>query len=90
MKDRKILVEVTPEEYEKIVAGNLEKDLTLISTQDLLNEIIKRSANVKEVDPMYDPVTPIHSRSTAKTGKIELTIEKYDHRTFEWIYKGNI
>lgn len=38
--DRKIMVEVTPQEYNKIIAGGL--DLKDASTKDLVNELLTR------------------------------------------------
>lgn len=38
MENRKILVEVTPEEYEKIIAGKL--DLSTYPTEELIHELV--------------------------------------------------
>lgn len=46
MKDRKIMIEVTPEEYEKIVNGSLDTSSSL-SNDELMSELIKRSSNKK-------------------------------------------
>ena len=48
--DRKIMVEVSPEEYRKIVAGAL--DISSMSNDEIVYELIKRSQ--KEVDKYKD------------------------------------
>jgi len=87
MKDRKILVEVTPEEYEKIVAGNLEQDLTKVSDVDLLVELIKRSKNIHEIDTyqtMYSRYT------TAKAGTFEIKIDNKGSGILDWSYRQEL
>lgn len=48
---RKIMVEVTPEEYRKIVAGAL--DISSMSTSEIVGELIRRSEN-KKIDTYKD------------------------------------
>ena len=48
---RKIMVEVTPEEYRKIIAGAL--DISSMSTSEIVGELIRRSEN-KKIDTYKD------------------------------------
>lgn len=44
-RERKIMVEVTPQEYNKIVSGAL--DSSGLSNEDLMLELVRRCANKK-------------------------------------------
>ncbi len=48
--DRKILVEVTPQEYNQIVSGNLGKDISAFSTKELIYELCNRG---KKEDTLF-------------------------------------
>ena len=88
MKDRKILVEVTPEEYEKIVAGNLDATLEIFSTEQLINELTKRTEDKHVVSSGYD----IANMTTKNilVGKVELSKDRKpsEAQIFEWSLKS--
>ena len=48
---RKIMVEVTPEEYRKIIAGAL--NISSMSTSEIVSELIRRSED-KKIDTYKD------------------------------------
>ena len=88
MKDRKILVEVTPKEYENIVAGKLDTEnnqLSSYSTKDLVQEIIARSTRA----PQNEYNSWMHP-SSAYSGRVDITEEgDYGQKIlylFTWTY----
>ena len=64
---RKIMVEVTPEEYRKIIAGAL--DISSMLTNDIVGELIRRSAD-KKIDTYKDYLHDRHV--TVIKGSIKL------------------
>lgn len=98
MENRKTLVEVTPEEYMKIMDGYLTReldtiDLSSISTSELIDELTKRSSNVK-TNTFYSsldaPVDPLGCKRTiiVTKGRLEFAgeDESKKDRFFEWTY----
>jgi len=87
MKDRKILVEVTPEEYEKIVAGNLDATLETFSTEQLVNELTKRTEDKRVVSAGYNMASM--ASKEILVGTIELSKDRAlsEIQVFEWSLK---
>ena len=76
--ERKIMVEVTPEEYEKIVSGGLNK--TEISTEDLVKILLSRSTD-KQNRMMDDMLSG--RRIIITNGSLKIN----DRSSLEFIYK---
>ena len=86
MNSRKIMIEVTHEEYEKITKGALG-DASEISTKELIKEIMRRT-NVKDLkvvtpDPLFDPLM----RSTSVTQGSLIYEEDENTIKFEYFIK---
>lgn len=64
---RKIMVEVTPEEYRKIIAGAL--DISSMSASEIVGELIRRSEN-KKIDTYKDYLYDRHV--TVVKGSVKL------------------
>lgn len=87
MKDRKILVEVTPEEYEKIVAGNLDATLETFSTEQLIHELTRRTENKKVVPTGYDIASMTNKEILVGTIELSKYRKHSDIQIFEWSLK---
>lgn len=87
--ERKILIEVTEEEYEKIKAGILEqreKELSDFSIEERIKSIVKASVSEFESKVIEDPVLSKKTRMLSKEGEFGWT-ENEGRSTVEFSFK---
>lgn len=82
------MVEVTPQEYQKIVSGKFDRELTEFNTEELVAEIIRRSNNVRTLSSKSTPWEPIPVYAQVKVGEISITDKEHNiDIEFSWTSK---